>query len=526
MLRILIVFLALLISLPAHAQEDSYDDLQAIPEALQQQLRYGTKFEEQFISSSLQQIRTHGRTHKAIDREDIDRIRKQAISQRRSQQYVQLLRFDLDFDGKITGTELRKVFMDEQGENKSVEGCNDLADRQMQKHDVDGDGEISLQEMAALSSEGRNNDDGTAQQLEKLLALDPDGDGKLTIEEMTQLARKAFATVDGDGDGFISNNESNAMREQRRASRFDASSGNFRDRLQQLKTSCPAPAAQADDKVVFLNVYAGAALSTQSVAGQDEETTVVQVNIAKAPAGKDGSLHIVAAAGKPVIWQVTGDAARVNAFVAAGPAERGGNRVKAGVAGIDAAKVKFVKLRDCIPVVSQDPASVEGIQAVAAVKSMAGRDVAASGHAVSAQRFDIASDVAQGRIAPAGGEGYDPVLWALVLRQSAGGIADLKGVTVAAGTKAEAYDVLPQEAGLAQLVKEGKIAKLSEGVGEFKILKDIPRYPAGLTGAHAVRFILGKGVKPPEGDPGHSCVILEETEQPLNARINNNCNRR
>lgn len=521
MLRIFVVFLALLITLQQAYAQDGYEDLQGIPEALKEQLRYGTKFEEQFISSSLQQIRTHGRTHTAIDMQDIERIRKQATDRRRSQQYVQLLRFDLDYDGKITGVELRKVFMDEQGDKTNIEGCNDLADRQMQKHDVDGDGEISLQEMAALSTDGRN-DDGTAQQLEKLLALDPDGDGKLTVDEMANLARKAFATVDGDGDGFISPQESNAVREQRRASRSDSSGGNFRERLEKLKQSCPVPQAQGDDKVVFLNVYAGASLSTHTVAGQDEETTVVRVNIAKG----EGGLHIVAAAGKPVIWQVTGDAARISKFIATGPAPRGENKVKAGVTGIDAGKITFARLRDCIPVVSQDANSVEGIQAVAAVKAMAGRDVAAAGHAITAQVFDVAPPVLTGKTEATGGEGYDPVLWALVLRQSNGGIADLAKATIVPATVAEAYQVLPQEAGLAQLVKEGKIAKLGDSAGEFKIVKEIPRYPAGLTGAHAVRFILGKGIKPPAGDPGHSCVILEENDQPLNARIANNCSRR
>ncbi|HXJ34551.1 MAG TPA: hypothetical protein VMS22_11020 [Candidatus Eisenbacteria bacterium] len=39
----------------------------------------------------------------------------------------------------------------------------------------------------------------------------------------------------------------------------------------------------------------------------------------------------------------------------------------------------------------------------------------------------------------------------------------------------------------------------------------IPRFPAGLAGAQAVSFTLGRGVPMPAGDPGHSCVISEET---------------
>ncbi|MEZ0259656.1 MAG: hypothetical protein ACAH80_01515 [Alphaproteobacteria bacterium] len=525
MLRILFVFLALLITLPAMAEEESiaaFDDPQDIPDVLKEKLRYGNNFEEQFVSSLLQPIRSIGRDHKSIDREDIERVRKRDLAQRRSQQYVQLLRFDLDYDGKITGTELRKVFMDEQGENANPESCNDLADRQMKQHDVDGDGEISLQEMAALPADGRGNDGNGSRENERLLALDTNGDGKLTVEEMETLARKAFATVDGDGDGSISPEESSAFNELRRATRFESAGGSFRDRLEKLKQICGAPPAKEGDKVVFLNVYAGAALSTHSVAGQDDTTTVVRVNISK---GED-SLHIVAASGKPVIWQVTGETSRVSVFVAAGPATRAEKTVKAGVTGLDAAKIVFVKLRDCIPVASQDPNSVEGIQAVAAVKAMAGRDVSSAGHAVAAQAFDVAPPVTSGKTETPKGEGYDPALWALVLAQNPGGIADLKGAPIVTGAKAEAYTVLPQEAGLAQLVKEGKIVKQPEPAGDYKIVKEIPRYPSGLTGAHAVRFILGKGIKPPAGDPGHSCVMLEETEQPLNARVANNCSKR
>ena len=47
----------------------------------------------------------------------------------------------------------------------------------------------------------------------------------------------------------------------------------------------------------------------------------------------------------------------------------------------------------------------------------------------------------------------------------------------------------------------------------YKIVREIPSYPAGLTGAHAVHFVIGKGIKPPEGSAGHSCVLIEETGQ-------------
>lgn len=41
------------------------------------------------------------------------------------------------------------------------------------------------------------------------------------------------------------------------------------------------------------------------------------------------------------------------------------------------------------------------------------------------------------------------------------------------------------------------------------------RFPAGLAGAHSVKFLLLRGVPKPDGNPGHSTVISEETGEAL-----------
>jgi len=73
------------------------------------------------------------------------------------------------------------------------------------------------------------------------------------------------------------------------------------------------------------------------------------------------------------------------------------------------------------------------------------------------------------------------------------------------------YDVLPQQAGLAQLAGAGDLERLSDG---FKIVRPIPRFPAGLNGAHSTAFLIAQGVPVPRGDPGHSTVLMESTGQP------------
>jgi hypothetical protein len=44
-------------------------------------------------------------------------------------------------------------------------------------------------------------------------------------------------------------------------------------------------------------------------------------------------------------------------------------------------------------------------------------------------------------------------------------------------------------------------------------MSSLPAYsqPAGLSGALSVTFLIMKGTPYPDGDPAHSCVIVEET---------------
>lgn len=91
----------------------------------------------------------------------------------------------------------------------------------------------------------------------------------------------------------------------------------------------------------------------------------------------------------------------------------------------------------------------------------------------------------------------------------AGGIVEIDPNDVFAPPKAQAYDVLPQQAGLLQLLRAGSLEGTHDGY--FLITKPIARFPAGLNGAHGVKIIVKKGVPLPAGNPGHSMVIMEET---------------
>ncbi|MBV5324897.1 MAG: hypothetical protein J0626_06315, partial [Rhodospirillaceae bacterium] len=96
---------------------------------------------------------------------------------------------------------------------------------------------------------------------------------------------------------------------------------------------------------------------------------------------------------------------------------------------------------------------------------------------------------------------------------------------------AESYDVLPQQAGLIQLVAAGTLvvkpvsayisfdiktlaAKRRNGY-VYEIAQPIKRFPAGLNGGNAVTFMLARDVPMPSGNPGHSCVLSGVTGKVL-----------
>ena len=123
-------------------------------------------------------------------------------------------------------------------------------------------------------------------------------------------------------------------------------------------------------------------------------------------------------------------------------------------------------------------------------------------------------------------EGFDKNEWKSVLRFNSGGVAVIDPKSVLSKTKVEPYQVMPNQAGIAQLVAKGSLVisdrhmEAIEISGDhpgrrsymplyYKIVSDIGRFPAELTGAHSVKFLLGKDVKMPKGSPGHSCVQRE-----------------
>jgi hypothetical protein len=93
-----------------------------------------------------------------------------------------------------------------------------------------------------------------------------------------------------------------------------------------------------------------------------------------------------------------------------------------------------------------------------------------------------------------------------------GGIVRVYPSKVISPQPVTSYDLLPEQAGLVQLLLDGTLTR--DGKGRFLIHKPM-RFPTGLAGAHSEEFVLLKGVPMPTGSPGHSSVVSEETGQRL-----------
>lgn len=489
-----------------------YPDVESIPPPLVEHLRFGITFREQYIANVLQMIRQNAKDNKALVQQDIDDLKQRDIDQRRRQQFQQIVRYDLNLDGQVTADEVRRVYLDEREQRgQNVQGCEDDANRFIKTYDVDGDGVISLAEMSALRT-GQREDNLQSAHIEALFALDPNHDGKLTAEELKDLAARAFATLDVDGNGILSQDELAALNARRGTEASINGYDGFRHRLETMKATCSGPPASPDETVVLLDISRGGALADYTVGGQDVSTTASRIDVASGA----GKLYVVATASTPVIWQVQGDAARISHLLLVGPPSKAG-RAMAGATGLEAGKMAFLEGRNCLPINSYDPVSAEWLQAKAAVKTITGKDAQAAVSAEQGNIFHVASDAvrhdpAKQQEKPAAPKNYDPDMWTRVLAAAPGGVANFNGLKIVSDIPAESYQVLPGEAGLARLIAEGKVKReVSESGERFWIVKDIPRYPADLSGARAVRFVLAKGVRLPAGELNHSCVVSGET---------------
>lgn len=454
---------------------------------------------ENYLKLLLLSFRKYAGEDQVLTDDDVRSNELRDIARRRDYMFTPVINADLDGDGQVTPSEWKT----------NLKSKRHIADG-FDSWDTDKDGVITLLEAYAYAQSASTELVARSREsshfINELMKFDLNQDGRLTARELENGGRRAFAAYDADGDGLISPTE---LKRLKRDSRITPG-------IRRLSAGCDFPRPGADDKVFVIGSYEAGRLSSVSVAGQDRETETSEIHI------EDGKepIYLVATSYTPMIWRLTGHTERISHFVS--NAHRG-----VGVIGIDKDKATLTGLGLCTIRFDKNNINKATFDSLAAA---IGKQVDGIFDSYTLPGLIIPSQAVAPKDWPPSRKGnasrktefqtgtlkaVDRKIMESFRRFSPGGVAFLDAASVIASGTAEDYQVLPQEAGLVQLMQDGAVT-LERGY--YVINKPIARFPAGLNGSHSVRFLLEDGVPMPAGSPGHSKVItrseLEEKIRP------------
>lgn len=283
--------------------------------------------------------------------------------------------------------------------------------------------------------------------------------------------------------------------------------------------NCDLPQPSEEAAMVFASYYEGAAVSPVRLGEgkQADTTTVVNVRIGRGFA----PLYVVIAGSRHSILAVSGWTRRVEKFVVATRAD-----FPIAVTGLPADMVMFVDRDKCggttplddlydLARTRQDVSSVSMVIRRPFPESMTEEErrkqktpfrmpegiggayqpesLTLSGSGVSFTEYRAHS---HGSV-PDWFKRADAPLF------HPAGLAEVNLGALITPVPAQPYRVLPDRAGLAQLVRDGKIEQL--GSDRFRIVGSI-ELPEGLCGSKSVTFTLAAGAPHPDGDLCHSTI--------------------
>ena len=539
-------YAALLVSAHAIAQTP---ERQAFPsQILMGRIQAGATLERYLQSLHVELSRLDANGDGVIDSADADIHDAITAAGYRANASMRFMNADLDGDGAVTEAELRqKLEYDRRmaaatqntarasGSGSSAPNPDErIAQeiRNLMAADADKDGRITWNEAIEFTKKqpgyAQGVTSGPARLARQLLALASDGKQSVSLPEIEAAATAAFMAVDSDGNGTISQDELAAARSQVNRPRDE----------EQTRLNCSMPAASEKSKIVLLGSYETDALSSVAIGTQDEVTGVGSIKVEPG----DEPIYLVIASYQPTIWRFDGAVERIERVVVT-TTRTGLNEANpkspplAGVTGLPADRVAFVRQSGCVSVFTEAP-SIDAAKAAGAVKQQTGKDVTITAGGLTVEGFRISSGLAEvveskrpgtmvvmersssppkvaGDANNAAVQAETGNLERIFRWLTPRGLIEVEAKSVVASTTAEPYEVAPQEAGLIQLMKSGALTQNQRG--EFLIHRKI-RFPAALSGRHAAKFLLMRGVPMPEGDPGNSLVIAEETGEPIDKR--------
>jgi len=478
---------------------------------------------------------------------------------------------DLDVNGVVSRAELATILRPSsrrylQGDGfhlkptpeQEAAALNALVD-QASVNDQNRDGEITFLEILAAASEQATERLGESTTYSELIAensimvFDTDQDRTVTQVEFEAVIDHFLSWKDLNGNGHFEQLENEAYTEAlHQANRQMADEATQRrldaERAEQADI-CGRLIVPDNASTVVVGGYEGKAISTVSIGDPNDTTGVIDIKIGIGAT----PIFLMLDNYKPTIWRISGFTQRVVGV--------GIDKDVAGIIGISADKIQYFNSLDC-ELDLWTTSRTGGTREATLISAVLGET---PGVIISSYEFGLVN-------IPGGASSREyrypdvrPRFSTLAGRQveqdlrrfNPGGIVDIDVSEVVSHGEVTPYEVLPIEAGLAELAETGAIEPTgfwlhtpidglrmgSQGLvfrtsagkvfrtmgGDDLITDDGRRYrmvggsversfigdrtyviretidlPPGLSGAHSVLFLLPVGMQPPRGDAGGS----------------------
>jgi Ca2+-binding EF-hand superfamily protein len=438
----------------------------------------------------------------------------------RSQKIAAMLTFDLDGDLVVTADEYDRATRQRRAHPAGANVGNSIK-ASFDALDADRDGRLTVDELAKGSDRQQSAAGArSAADNDAALLFDRNADKAVTSEEYLAAHEAYFKNFDINGDGTLSGDEVTAADGALRDARAVTARAQAEQRA---AAACALPKAPQNAKIIAIGAYETNTLSNMALGSQDQVTQAGTIDI------EPGSepLYLLVTSYEAVIWTFTGAVDRVQHLVLSssqGARAPDGFTPFVGAVGVDPARISYARAHNCLPpfhetseaakaaiaraieaAVGRRPDAIAGDYTavdikVPSLRKSAGRPASSGTALVLTREGGIV------RVTTKPGGGATTAIrnaQQSLLRYSPGGVTEIDGAKVQSAAKVEPYEVLPQEAGLLQLLQSGALER--DRTGPFIIRQQI-RFPAGLAGAHAVAFQLAEGVPAPQGSPAHSSV--------------------